>query len=126
MTKTVTADQGLTFQALRHANRMRGGSIQKHAALQWEAAHWLQALVGEVGELANMLKKIDRGDTDPPTIGDLAEEIADIQTYLDLLADHIGVDLGEATIGKFNLVSKRWRSPITLEENGQVVLFADK
>jgi hypothetical protein len=39
-----------------------------------------------------------------PAIG---KELADVQTYLDILAFQCGVDLGDATVEKFNEVSDR-------------------
>jgi NTP pyrophosphatase (non-canonical NTP hydrolase) len=47
--------------------------------------------------------------------GDPAGEVGDVQTYLDLLANSLGVDTGAATIAKFNEVSKRVGSPLVLE-----------
>jgi len=101
---------GLTFNTLRQANVLRASRAEayRECETKWTHAHWMQALMGEVGELANFLKKVDRGDFPIESISsDIANEIADIQTYLDLLANHLNVDLGEATASKFNLVSKR-------------------
>jgi NTP pyrophosphatase (non-canonical NTP hydrolase) len=101
----------LTFGRLRDFNVRRCESAFPMCK-DWTAADWMTALVGEVGELANLLKKIKRGDeVDPLEVG---KEIADVQTYLDLLAAHLGVDLGEATIQKFNEVSDRRGSGIKL------------
>lgn len=47
--------------------------------------------------------------------GDPAGEVGDVQTYLDLLANSIKVDLGPATVRKFNEVSKRVGSALMLE-----------
>jgi hypothetical protein len=38
---------------------------------------------------------------------DVADELADVQIYLDLLAANLGVDLEHATISKFNEVSRK-------------------
>ena len=57
-------------------------------------------MAGEVGELCNLLKKIRRGeDIDPE---DVEMEMADVAIYLDLVAHHAGIDLGEAIRHKFN------------------------
>jgi len=100
---------GLTFNTLRQANVLRASKAEAYNECEkWGHAQWMQALVGEVGELANFLKKVDRGDFLIESISeDIANELADIQTYLDLLANHLNVDLGEATASKFNKVSKR-------------------
>lgn len=106
------APAALLFSALRAANLKRLTSDTWGTAKDWSPNDWMVALVGEVGELANMLKKIRRGSAYPgmkmPTREDIAGELADIQTYLDLLAARLDVDLAEATVRKFNEVSVRW------------------
>jgi NTP pyrophosphatase (non-canonical NTP hydrolase) len=117
----------LTFRKLREANLARI-SNDKYVKCQteWTTAHWLQALVGEIGELANILKKVDRGDYDGMSrvallalAKDVSYELADIQTYLDILALKLEVDLGAATIEKFNIVSERVGSDVRLEAAGE-------
>lgn len=74
----------------------------------WSLAEWCNAVTGELGEAANLIKKVQRGDyTLDEARQDLADEFADIVTYLDILAMRAGVDLGEAVRNKFNLVSHR-------------------
>ena len=71
-------------------------------------SQWSNAVCGELGELANLIKKIERGDfTLEEARPHLADELADVATYLDLLANRAGVDLGEAVRSKFNRVSER-------------------
>ena len=41
----------------------------------------------------------------------LANEIADVTLYLDLLADHYGIDVEAAIRRKFNIVSERQGFP---------------
>lgn len=54
---------------------------------------------------------IEIADSDCPTIEEvrpqLAKELADVQCYLDITASVLGVDLGDATVEKFNEVSKK-------------------
>lgn len=105
----------LNFQALQAANRGRMEDVPLFAKCKnWTAAQWFQALVGEIGEYANFAKKLDRGDLTPAQFRvEAAKELADAQHYLSMLADHLGIDLGEATRDKFNEVSIRvgsdWR-----------------
>lgn len=117
----------LTFQQLRDANVERlSSSKYKLCEQNWQPAHWVQALVGEVGEAANILKKVDRGDFELKSVlPEIAKELADIQCYLDILAHKLGVDLGDATVGKFNEVSKRIGSDVRLPTGRPVgsVLF---
>lgn len=79
----------------------------------WSPMEWAAALTGEVGELANLLKKVRRGDvTMEQSQQAIADELADVQTYLSILAKQCGVDLGKATVRKFNAVSRRVGAPV--------------
>lgn len=86
----------------------------------WSANDWMVALTGEVGELANVLKKLKRGYDLTRGLDEVhlraecAKELGDIQCYLDLLAAKLGVSLATATKDKFNEVSKRVGYPFTL------------
>lgn len=64
--------------------------------------HHTLALCGEAGELANIVKKIDRGSLDyrdPAVRVHIASEMADILTYLLNLSYLTGVDLERAYLG---------------------------
>jgi len=108
---------GLLFDQLRSANLARLPQFKnKHGQLahthpegrDWSPAQWLQAVVGELGEYANIRKKHERGDINEAEFAvEAAKELADVQVYLDILAYQVGVDLGEATRAKFNEVSDR-------------------
>ena len=125
---------GLTFNTLRGANKARLPEFKNKHGQQahsepdgsdWSPAQWLQAVVGELGEYANMRKKYERGDltAEEFAVG-AAKELADIQTYLDILAlraldlpgrpHPTGIDLGKATEAKFNEVSERVGSRIRI------------
>lgn len=101
----------LTFVELRAANVSRLKEFPGHRENedQWTANDWAVALVGEVGELCNKLKKIRRGVPNPgdqlPSRQEIVDELADCQMYLDLLAANLTVDLAEATRSKFNRTS---------------------
>jgi len=115
MSKLRTSEQNLTFQRLRDVSWER--AQHWHAGKPWSASDWMTALVGEVGEAANVIKKLNRirdglpgnkaGVTEETLRADLAKELADVQIYLDLLATAVGVDLAEATRSKFNETSER-------------------
>jgi len=65
-------------------------------------------LSGEVGEVANVVKKMVRdGDSDQKR-ADLASELADCFTYLLLLADETGVDLVAEYREKVLVNMARW------------------
>lgn len=121
----------LTFQILREANTKRLPTFKNAKGEQahsepdgsdWKLSGWSNALLGELGELANLIKKVERGDYLQQEIQQqIADELADCQTYLDLLAFRCGVNLGQATIDKFNRVSDRVSSPITISSDGVFV-----
>lgn len=121
----------LSFGALRRANcarmplfKNRKGepAHSKPDGSDWSPAQWLQALAGELGEYANVRKKFERGDFDEATFKkEAAKELADVQTYLDILAYQLGIDLGQATMDKWNEASERIGCPLWLEENDWVV-----
>lgn len=106
----------LTFATLREANHIRlplfknskGELAHNTTGSDWSLLEWAGALCGEAGELANLLKKVRRGDITldeaRPAIG---KELADNVIYLDLIAQQAGIDLGAATVAKFNEVSVR-------------------
>lgn len=114
----------LTFKDLRLANIERlpvfknchgKTAHSKPDGSDWSPAQWLQAMVGELGEYANIRKKFERGDIDAITFHKLAsKELADVQIYLDILALQLNIDLGAATVQKFNEVSQRVGCSIVL------------
>jgi NTP pyrophosphatase (non-canonical NTP hydrolase) len=117
----------LTFRELRLANIRRLPLFtNKHGARahakgdgsDWSPAQWFQAVVGELGEYANFRKKYERGDlTEEEFKYEAARELADAQTYLDILAFRLGIDLGVATINKFNEVSRRVGCEVMLKSS---------
>lgn len=115
---------GLTFNTLRGGNtarlpefRDRHGRIahSKADGSDWALSAWSNAVCGELGEAANIIKKVERGDC---TLDEarqmLADELADVVIYLDLLAFRAGINLGEAVVDKFNRTSVRVGSGVTI------------
>lgn len=104
---------GLTFDAFRDANVKRCVKWHPAGIASWSPSDWLTAVTGELGELASLLKMRNRerdglpGNKFSPTDKQIADEIADVFTYLDLLAEVLGIDLGRAAVEKFNEVSER-------------------
>lgn len=115
---------GLTFNNLRQANIKRLPTFKnskgepahsKEDGSDWSPAQWLQAMIGELGEYANFRKKFERGDiNERDFLFEAEKELADVQIYLDLLAMRLGIDLGKATISKFNEVSRRTKNDIMM------------
>ena len=94
--------------------------------------YWTTALAGEVGELCNMIKKMERvqrGGIDGGssyTAKDinkemLKEEIGGIAIYLDLLASLLDIDLQEAMVDTFNEKSEKYGFQERVESKRQNV-----
>ncbi len=111
----------LTFSELRAANVARDNAMWPGEA-SWTENDWAVAVAGEVGEMCNLLKKRKRGDL--VMDADIAKEMADAVTYLDLLANKLGIDLGKSVRDKFNEVSDRNQSPVKLDQPGLLLKFA--
>lgn len=60
-----------------------------------ELGHHVMSLAGEVGEVCNAFKKINRGDKNTH-LSDLEEEVTDVFIYLCNIAGLLGMDLVEA------------------------------
>jgi NTP pyrophosphatase (non-canonical NTP hydrolase) len=79
----------------------------------WTGADWSNAMCGEAGEAANVVKKLRRnedslaGNTEEKEelLQMLGEELADVICYLSLLAYYYNIDLEDALIAKFDQVS---------------------
>ncbi len=83
----------------------------------WSLAEWCNAVLGELGEAANIIKKIRRGDLSlDEARSALADELADTLIYLDILAYRAGIDLSQAAVSKWNRTSQRVGSRLRLAE----------
>ncbi len=86
-----------------------------HPLKSWSLSDWFTATMGELGEAANVAKKLNRvrdgivgnDKSEAELRADLADEIADTYAYLDLLAQAAGIDLEQAVLSKFERVSAR-------------------
>lgn len=117
------AAAGLTFEALAKVNVARAQRWHPGFPVEddWTGGDWSNAMCGEAGEAANVVKKLRRietGKTGRPTeqdVGDLTEqlalELADLIIYADLLAAKYGIDLARAVRAKFNTVSRDFGFP---------------
>jgi NTP pyrophosphatase (non-canonical NTP hydrolase) len=122
--------KGLTFNALRYANTARlplfkdakGRIAHAPDGSDWSLSDWFMATAGELGELGNILKKVRRGDlTQEEAQADIARELADVATYLDILAMRCNVDLGLAIAHKFNEVSRRVHADVFFGPDSTIV-----
>lgn len=108
--------QGLPLALLRSANITRDAywDPQGKLTLTFRGCE----LGGEVGELLNVIKKLEReklglrGSRD--TVAHLAEELADVIICADLIGMAMGVDLAAAVTAKFNATSEKLGLPVRL------------
>lgn len=107
----------LTFERFRQINIERCQSPEgfNHDIEDWSLSDWMTALVGEVGEAANVLKKLNRcrdningnDQTEVELQEQFEREIGDVGIYLDLLATRAGFKLEDAIRESWNAKSKK-------------------
>lgn len=114
----------LTFEQFAAANRQRCEAADgfNHRLDSWSLSDWMTATVGELGEAANVVKKLNRERDGIPGNSTskvalraaLRLEIADTFVYLDLMAQAAGITLEEAVREAFNAKSDQIGYPVTL------------
>lgn len=100
----------LTRVSIERAKRWHPRGLES-----WSLSDWFTALAGELGELGNVIKKMNRsrdymkGNREPDAMLPrmLEDETADTFLYLLLFARVAGIDLYAATCRKFNETSQR-------------------
>ena len=121
----------LTFREFQGASKRRCEEVF-HPVEAWSPTDWACALGGEAGECLNEVKKLRRITDDLESaldhrvataativsaqtrVANIADELADVVAYAALLATRLGIDLGEAVRKKFNEVSTKYNSQVTL------------
>jgi NTP pyrophosphatase (non-canonical NTP hydrolase) len=103
----------MTLEELRRANEARQAEWpgSESADLAFRALE----VAGEAGEAMNLVKKLLRAErgikgnsVDAGQLRqELADELADVQISLDLLAMKAGIDLAGSTVSKFNRTSEK-------------------
>lgn len=113
----------LTFGAFSVASASRRNRWHTPDTIPWTGADWSNAMCGEAGEAANVVKKLRRHETGMPDVltehelrQKLADELGDVIAYAELVAQHYGLDLGECVARKFNKISRREGFPERLPE----------
>lgn len=100
----------MNFETLREANKTRQEEWtgSENATLEFRTIE----VAGEFGEVAEAVKKYLRsvygikGST--ATVEDIADEMSDAIIALDLLANNLNINLGEAIKTKFNKTSMKY------------------
>lgn len=115
---------GMTFGQFSEANRARCESPQgfKHPLNGWSTSDWITATMGELGEAANVVKKLNRYRDGVPgnkvseaeLRDQLRKEIGDVFVYLDLMAQSLGFSIADAAAEVFNSKSVEIGYPVKL------------
>ena len=98
----------------RNRKRCEAPNGFNHRLDSWSLSDWLTATAGELGEAANIVKKLNRirdgvpgnKETEEELRAALGREIADVQIYLDLFAQRAGFDLETIRDQKFDEKSR--------------------
>lgn len=114
----------MTFTEFSVVNRMRCESPEgfHHTLDSWSLSDWLIAIGGELGEAMNIAKKLNRlrdgipgnKETAEELHAALIDELADVDIYLDLVFQSLGVNRAAAIRSKFNRTSEKIGSKITV------------
>lgn len=117
----------LTFREFSKANLARCESPQgfKHALSSWTASDWMTAFMGEVGEAANIVKKLNRyrdgvpgnKESEAALRDKLRKELGDAFVYLDLMCQSQGFTVDEAAVEVFNAKSAEIGYPALLAQH---------
>lgn len=91
-------------------NRTRCINGFDHEITDWSMSDWMTATMGELGEAANIVKKLNRirdsikgnKEGEEELLRKLAGELADVFIYLDLTCQRAGIDLSVAVEETFN------------------------
>lgn len=119
VSETITStgdDEALTFIGFSQRNRRRCEHPEGfgHALSSWSLSDWMTATMGELGEAANIAKKLNRyrdgikgnKEGEEELRAALASELSDTFIYLDLMCQAAGINLAEAVQRTFEAKSK--------------------
>lgn len=121
----------MNFNQFRKLNRSRAGHWHPKGIESWSPSDWVTAIVGELGEMASLVKMRNRerdglpGNKFSPTDEQIAKEAADVFTYLDLFCAAQNINLGSAVASKFNEVSNRVGFPERVVTADRFALWPD-
>ncbi len=102
-----------TFSA-RNLQRCEAKNGFNHPINSWSLSDWFTAMMGELGEAANVAKKLNRvrdgikgnKESEQALIDKLRKELGDTLCYLDLLATSRGFSIFDAAVEVFDAKSK--------------------
>lgn len=111
----------MDIKEFSRANRARCEAADgfNHALNSWSLSDWMTATLGELGEAANVAKKLNRvrdgipgnKETEAELRAKFARELADTFIYLDLMAQAAEIDLPATVREVFNAKSEQIGAP---------------
>src|SRR5262245_38605424 len=106
-----------TFAEFSESNRQRCEAPNgfNHQLASWSDSDWLTAIVGELGEAANVVKKLNRyrdgipgnDESEDELRAELRKELGDTFVYLDLFCQKLGFTIADAAIEVFEAKSRQ-------------------
>lgn len=106
----------MTFREFSEMNRRRCESPEgfNHKLNDWSASDWVVAALGELGEAANVVKKLNRirdgipgnRETESELVAKLRCELGDTFVYLDLMCQALGFSIADAALEVFHAKSR--------------------
>lgn len=118
----------MTIKEFSEINRTRSEAPQgfNHPLESWSTSDWFTAVMGELGEAANVAKKLNRvrdgipgnKETKEELLEKLGGELADTYIYLDLLIQSLGLEVETCVVTTFNKKSEQigYLPPLKLKE----------
>lgn len=112
-------------------NRERCESPQgfNHKLTDWSLSDWITAITGELGEAANIVKKLNRirdgvagnkeSETESALLEKFKNELADVAIYLNLIFQRQGSDMGSRMVQVFNAKSEQLGCPIRYDDKAK-------
>ena len=97
--------------AIKHHKKMFDLASKNEFRPPDEVVYAVMELCGETGELANMMKKLMRGDKSVFSVDDvqnLIDEIADVRICAEIVASTLGLDLDQACAQKVEKNMDKW------------------
>lgn len=115
----------LTFKQFQDACEIRHQEQLQKFGLDhgenWSVNDWIVAVTGELGELANIAKKVRRKDFPIEQVREeLGKEWADIIAYMFYLAKKLEIDPATVVINKFDEIGVRLNLRWTIDQNGNI------
>lgn len=118
----ITAAAPPRWDSQKNRERCESPNGFNHKLDAWSTSDWFLAVLGELGEAANIAKKLNRfrdgirgnKETETALKNKLRQELGDTFVYLDLIAQSLGFSIFDAGVEVFNAKSRELNCPILM------------